>query len=55
LSADEDLGGDGGGRVLLRASEVLSVDGDVLAEGGVGGLRGGGGSGGSIMVQAYKL
>ncbi|XP_051212962.1 uncharacterized protein [Lolium perenne] len=55
FSADEDLGGDGGGRVLLRASEILSVDGDVLAEGGVGGLRGGGGSGGSIMVQAYKL
>jgi hypothetical protein len=27
----------------------------VLAEGGVGGLRGGGGSGGSIMIQAYKL
>ncbi|CAM0908386.1 unnamed protein product [Alopecurus aequalis] len=56
FSADEErLGGDGGGRVLLRASEILSVDGVVLAEGGVGGLRGGGGSGGSIIIQAYKL
>lgn len=55
FSADEQLGGDGGGRVFLRASEVLSVDGDVLAEGGVGSLRGGGGSGGSIIIQAYKV
>uniref|UniRef100_A0ACD5V1E2 Uncharacterized protein n=2 Tax=Avena sativa TaxID=4498 RepID=A0ACD5V1E2_AVESA len=55
LAVDERLGGDGGGRVLLRATEILSVDGVVLAEGGVGSLRGGGGSGGSIMVQAYKI
>jgi hypothetical protein len=55
FSADEQLGGDGGGRVLLRASEILSVDGVVLAEGGVGSLQGGGGSGGSIQIQAYKL
>uniref|UniRef100_M8BGT4 DUF8003 domain-containing protein n=1 Tax=Aegilops tauschii TaxID=37682 RepID=M8BGT4_AEGTA len=55
LTADENLGGDGGGRVLLRASEILTVDGVVLAEGGVGSLRGGGGSGGSIMIKAFKL
>ncbi|XP_037475233.1 uncharacterized protein LOC119352753 [Triticum dicoccoides] len=55
LSTDENLGGDGGGRVLLRASEILTVDGVVLAEGGVGSLRGGGGSGGSIMIKAFKL
>ena len=55
FSVDEQLGGDGGGRVLLRASEILSVDGVVLAQGGVGSVRGGGGSGGSIMIQAYKL
>ncbi|XBI97770.1 hypothetical protein VPH35_018089 [Triticum aestivum] len=55
LTADERLGGDGGGRVLLRASEILTVDGVVLAEGGVGSLRGGGGSGGSIMIKAFKL
>lgn len=55
LSADHQLGGDGGGRVMLRASEIMNVDGYVLAEGGVGSLRGGGGAGGSIIIQAVNL
>ncbi|XP_052150935.1 uncharacterized protein LOC127769394 [Oryza glaberrima] len=55
MAADHQFGGDGGGRVMLRASEFLNVDGDVLAEGGVGSLKGGGGSGGSIMIYAFKL
>uniref|UniRef100_A0A0E0P5I5 DUF8003 domain-containing protein n=1 Tax=Oryza rufipogon TaxID=4529 RepID=A0A0E0P5I5_ORYRU len=55
MAADHQFGGDGGGRVMLRASEFMNVDGDVLAEGGVGSLKGGGGSGGSIMIYAFKL
>uniref|UniRef100_A0A0D9W2D7 DUF8003 domain-containing protein n=1 Tax=Leersia perrieri TaxID=77586 RepID=A0A0D9W2D7_9ORYZ len=55
MDADHQFGGDGGGRVMLTASQFLNVDGDVLAEGGVGSLKGGGGSGGSIMIYAFKL
>lgn len=49
------FGGYGGGRVMLRTSGFLNVDGQVLAEGGVGSLKGGGGSGGSIIIHAFKL
>ncbi|CAN6227202.1 unnamed protein product [Urochloa humidicola] len=55
MSADQQSGGYGGGRVLLRAKDLLNVDGHVLAEGGVGSLKGGGGSGGSIIIHAFKL
>ncbi|KAL6653051.1 hypothetical protein ACP70R_011976 [Stipagrostis hirtigluma subsp. patula] len=55
MSADHDLGGAGGGRVMLWATDFLNVDGHVLAEGGVGSLKGGGGSGGSIIIRAFKL
>jgi hypothetical protein len=54
MSADQ-FGGYGGGRVMLRTTNFLNVDGEVLAEGGVGSLKGGGGSGGSIIIQAFKL
>jgi hypothetical protein len=54
MSADQ-FGGYGGGRAMLRASEILNVDGQVLAEGGVGSLKGGGGSGGSIIIHTVKL
>ncbi|WVZ84168.1 LOW QUALITY PROTEIN: hypothetical protein U9M48_031225 [Paspalum notatum var. saurae] len=55
MSADHQYGGYGGGRIMLRANDSLSVDGQVLAEGGVGSLKGGGGSGGSIIIHAFKL
>ncbi|XP_062225242.1 uncharacterized protein LOC133923944 isoform X3 [Phragmites australis] len=55
MSADQQFGGYGGGRAMLRAKEFLNVDGQVLAEGGVGSLKGGGGSGGSIIIDAFKL
>nr|CAB3486578.1 unnamed protein product [Digitaria exilis] len=55
MSADQKFGGYGGGRVMLRALDFLNVDGHVLAEGGVGSLKGGGGSGGSIVIHAFKL
>ncbi|KAJ8632040.1 hypothetical protein MRB53_025376 [Persea americana] len=54
-SADEQFGGNGGGRVMLKVKDVLYLDGSVYAEGGEGGYRGGGGSGGSIIINALKL
>ncbi|KAJ0970737.1 hypothetical protein J5N97_018696 [Dioscorea zingiberensis] len=54
-SSEKQYGGDGGGRILLKVKDTLHVDGFVTAEGGQGGLDGGGGSGGSIMVHAFKL
>ncbi|KAG8044075.1 hypothetical protein GUJ93_ZPchr0453g6567 [Zizania palustris] len=55
MASEHQFGGDGGGRVMLRATEFLNVNGDILAEGGVGSLKGGGGSGGSIIIHAFKL
>ncbi|XP_031253485.1 uncharacterized protein LOC116111450 [Pistacia vera] len=49
------FGGSGGGRVLLKSKDILYLNGSVFAEGGDGGLKGGGGSGGSIFVIALKL
>ncbi|OVA12714.1 hypothetical protein BVC80_9019g8 [Macleaya cordata] len=54
-SAEKKLGGNGGGRVKLIVKDVLYLNGSVTAEGGVGGLKGGGGSGGSIKIHALKL
>ncbi|XP_042488312.1 uncharacterized protein LOC122068501 isoform X1 [Macadamia integrifolia] len=54
-SAEIQYGGNGGGRVKLQVKDVLDLNGSVTAEGGEGGLKGGGGSGGSIMIQALKL
>ncbi|KAK2999010.1 hypothetical protein RJ639_024507 [Escallonia herrerae] len=54
-SATHQFGGSGGGRVLLDVKETLYLNGSVMAEGGDGGLKGGGGSGGSIIVHALKL
>ncbi|MQL81421.1 hypothetical protein Taro_013890 [Colocasia esculenta] len=54
-SSDKQYGGDGGGRIMLKVNDTLYVDGSVTAEGGEGGLQGGGGSGGSIKVHALKL
>uniref|UniRef100_A0A1D1Z6L0 DUF8003 domain-containing protein n=1 Tax=Anthurium amnicola TaxID=1678845 RepID=A0A1D1Z6L0_9ARAE len=54
-SADKQYGGDGGGRIMFIVNDTLYLDGSVTAEGGEGGLQGGGGSGGSINVHAFKL
>ncbi|KAF8380637.1 hypothetical protein HHK36_028126 [Tetracentron sinense] len=54
-SAEKQFGGNGGGRVMLKVKDVLYLNGSVNAEGGEGGLKGGGGSGGSIIVNALKL
>lgn len=54
-SDQHKFGGLGGGRILLNVKDDLSINGSVTAEGGDGGLEGGGGSGGSIFVHAKKL
>ncbi|PIA31063.1 hypothetical protein AQUCO_05300111v1 [Aquilegia coerulea] len=54
-SAEKKFGGNGGGRVRLKVMDVLDLIGSVTAEGGEGGLEEGGGSGGSIVIQALKL
>lgn len=54
-SLEVDYGGRGGGRVMLKAKDVLEVDGVICADGGDGDLVGGGGSGGSIYIIANKM
>ncbi|BFG18494.1 hypothetical protein CerSpe_047680 [Prunus speciosa] len=54
-SREVDYGGLGGGRVWLEIKTFLVVNGSVLAEGGDGGTKGGGGSGGSIYIKARKM
>ena len=45
----------GGGAIHLVVSNILSVDGAISADGGSGCARAGGGSGGSILIQAPTL
>lgn len=52
---EKDYGGGGGGRIRLNMTDTLEVNGVVLADGGEGGLKGGGGSGGSIFLIASKM
>ncbi|KAK9102258.1 hypothetical protein Sjap_019512 [Stephania japonica] len=52
-SKENDYGGGGGGRVWLQVVNYLELNGTVLAEGGDGGIKGGGGSGGSIYIKAH--
>ncbi|XP_073150662.1 uncharacterized protein [Henckelia pumila] len=52
---EEDFGGIGGGRIKFEVKECVEVRGQLLAEGGDGGIKGGGGSGGSIYLKAHKM
>lgn len=54
-SKEVDYGGGGGGRVMLRVVGLLDVNGSILADGGNGAPKGGGGSGGSIFIKAHKM
>ncbi|KAM1605440.1 uncharacterized protein LOC126596812 [Malus sylvestris] len=54
-SKDEKYGGEGGGRIWLEARSSIELSGSVLADGGDGGIKGGGGSGGSIFVKARRM
>ncbi|XP_019446403.1 PREDICTED: uncharacterized protein LOC109349844 [Lupinus angustifolius] len=54
-SKDERYGGEGGGRIWFQIIDSIEVSGDLLANGGDGGIKGGGGSGGSIFVKAHRM
>ncbi|KAE8705874.1 putative zinc protease PqqL-like [Hibiscus syriacus] len=54
-SKDKDYGGEGGGRIRLEMEETIEVGGSMLANGGDGGVKGGGGSGGSIYIKAHRM
>ncbi|KAG8491507.1 hypothetical protein CXB51_014870 [Gossypium anomalum] len=54
-SKEEDYGGEGGGRIRLEVEEAIEVGGSLLANGGDGGVKGGGGSGGSIYIKAHRM
>ncbi|KAG5403070.1 hypothetical protein IGI04_009189 [Brassica rapa subsp. trilocularis] len=54
-SREIDYGGGGGGRVKMNVTQFLDVNGSLLADGGYGGAKGGGGSGGSVYITAYKM
>ncbi|XP_054782086.1 uncharacterized protein LOC129289342 isoform X2 [Prosopis cineraria] len=54
-SKEETYGGEGGGRILLNITGSIEVSGDLLANGGDGGIQGGGGSGGSIYIKARMM
>ena len=50
------LGGKGGGRLYLKVSHTLTVDGELLAKGGDWrSVEAGGGSGGSILMNVYTI
>ena len=50
-----ETGGSGGGLVLLSASSILNIDGDISANGVDGQGRGGGGAGGGINLSAPSI
>ncbi|XP_031388144.1 uncharacterized protein LOC116201156 [Punica granatum] len=52
---EEHYGGEGGGRIRIDAAGEVEVLGSLLANGGDGGLKGGGGSGGSIFIKAHRM
>lgn len=54
-SREKDYGGGGGGRIRFNITDSLEINGLVIADGGEGGLKGGGGSGGSIYLIACKM
>lgn len=50
-----ELGGRGGGRIKVNTTGILVVDGSIQADGGSVGEEGGGGSGGSLWIQASRM
>lgn len=54
-SKEVKYGGEGGGRIWLEVNETIDVSGSLLADGGEGGMKGGGGSGGSIYIKAHRM
>ncbi|GAV62168.1 hypothetical protein CFOL_v3_05692 [Cephalotus follicularis] len=54
-SKEEDFGGEGGGRIGLGIDGSVEVDGSLVANGADDGIKGGGGSGGSIYIKAFRM
>nr|KYP70139.1 hypothetical protein KK1_009347 [Cajanus cajan] len=54
-SKEIDYGGLGGGLVRMVVHKVVEMNATVLADGADGGTKGGGGSGGSIYIKAYRM
>ena len=54
-SKEERYGGEGGGRIKFEIADSIEVSGGLLANGGDGGIKGGGGSGGSIYIKAHRM
>lgn len=54
-SKEEKYGGEGGGRIWLEMNSTIDISGNLFADGGDGGIKGGGGSGGSIYVKAHRM
>ncbi|KAM7257442.1 hypothetical protein ACFE04_013183 [Oxalis oulophora] len=54
-SKEEDYGGEGGGRIGLFIDGLIEFGGSLLANGADGGIKGGGGSGGSIHIKASRM
>ncbi|KAK9266622.1 hypothetical protein L1049_003574 [Liquidambar formosana] len=54
-SKEVDYGGFGGGRIKFDVNSTVDFYGSLLADGGDGGLKGGGGSGGSIYIKAQRM
>lgn len=52
---EESYGGEGGGRIWLETKNSIEVSGNLYADGGDGGIKGGGGSGGSIYIKAQRM
>ncbi|KAK2968224.1 hypothetical protein RJ640_027356 [Escallonia rubra] len=52
---EEDYGGEGGGRIQIEVVNNVDARGRLLADGGDGGIKGGGGSGGSIYIKSHKM
>ena len=54
-SREGEFGGGEGGRLKIIVKNISNVNGSISAKGGDGGLKGGGGSGGSIILHVPKL
>ncbi|XP_078432105.1 uncharacterized protein LOC144703731 isoform X2 [Wolffia australiana] len=54
-SREKDYGGGGGGCIKFNVTGFVQVDGLLACNGGDGGLKGGGGSGGSVYILALKM
>lgn len=54
-NSEDDYGGKGGGRIRFEVNDTVDASGVLLADGGDGGIKGGGGSGGSIYIKTLKM